>query len=345
MMRSVPWVAGCCGPMLRVMPSVSSSTLHAGVGGLCRDVGQLLALGDGGHRRCSSPSRLARRSSSSPAGMGSTSTMPGHGFTMRASSGKSLRSGIALEVARQVDVAEVRVPDEVDAEHLPRLALVPVGAGVDRRPRRDPAGRRRQVGLQRDADVRRRRVHAGEDLKPGRSPGDALHDLGRALGRRLGRVVLAAAPRRRLPVEGREEPEVRAAERVAALPRPASTHAAVSTRTQMSSPGLMTESTSASPSSVESEAFIASRRSSTGGASGAVSVSAADDNRLTPPALGHVLVLDALLQQHDPLEQRLGPRRAARHVHVDGDDLVDALRHRVASPSTGRRSWRTSPSR
>jgi hypothetical protein len=26
MMRSVPWVAGCWGPMLRVMPSVSSST-------------------------------------------------------------------------------------------------------------------------------------------------------------------------------------------------------------------------------------------------------------------------------------------------------------------------------
>ena len=28
MIRSVPWVAGCCGPMLRVMPSVSSSTLR-----------------------------------------------------------------------------------------------------------------------------------------------------------------------------------------------------------------------------------------------------------------------------------------------------------------------------
>src|SRR5918999_5663666 len=57
-----------------------------------------------------------------------------------------------------------------------------------------------------------------------------------------------------------------------------------------------------------------------------------DDKRLTPPALGHVLVLDALLEQHDALEQGLGPGRAARHVDVHGDELVDALRHRVRVP-------------
>ena len=45
MMRSVPCVAGCCGPMLRVMSSVSSSTLHARVRGLRRDVGELLTVG------------------------------------------------------------------------------------------------------------------------------------------------------------------------------------------------------------------------------------------------------------------------------------------------------------
>ena len=65
--------------------------VDAGVGGLCRDVGQLLAIADDGHDVA--PASGSASSSSSPAGMGSTSTMPGHGFTMRASSGKSLRSG------------------------------------------------------------------------------------------------------------------------------------------------------------------------------------------------------------------------------------------------------------
>src|SRR5215212_9465181 len=60
--------------------------------------------------------------------------------------------------------------------------------------------------------------------------------------------------------------------------------------------------------------------------------SSPDDKRLTSPALAHVLVLDALLEQHDALEQGLGPGRAARHVDVDGDELVDALRHRVGVP-------------
>ena len=93
-MRSVPWVAGCCGPMLRVMPSVSSSTLTRASAAWRGDVGELLAIGDG--RSCRSPPRRRRLvvgSSSSSPGIGSTSTMPGHGFTMRASSGKSLRSG------------------------------------------------------------------------------------------------------------------------------------------------------------------------------------------------------------------------------------------------------------
>src|SRR5919204_4752219 len=38
---------------------------------------------------------------------------------------------------------------------------------------------------------------------------------------------------------------------------------------------------------------------------------------------------DLLLQADDALEQRLGAGRAARHVHVHGDDLVDALEDRV----------------
>src|SRR3546814_20362598 len=97
-------------------------------------------------------------------------------------------------------------------------------------------------------------------------------------------------------------------------------------------------STRASPRCSESTAMTASLRSSVGASTGAssVAVSSANDDRLlvgaAGPAGSHVLVLDPLLEQHDPLEEGLGPRRAARHEHVDGDDLVDALGDRVAVP-------------
>ena len=82
---------------------------------------------------------------------------------------------------------------------------------------------------------------------------------------------------------------------------------------------------------------VARRRS----ASRSHSSAAADDvgvsrrrsaSSLATPARAHVLVLDALLEQDDALEQRLGAGRAARHVDVDGDDLVDALGDRVGVP-------------
>src|SRR4051812_34486127 len=38
-----------------------------------------------------------------------------------------------------------------------------------------------------------------------------------------------------------------------------------------------------------------------------------------------LLALDLLLNLEKPLEQSPGPRRTARHVDVDRDDLVDAL--------------------
>src|SRR3954470_4435172 len=117
-------------------------------------------------------------------------------------------------------------------------------------------------------------------------------------------------------------------------------------RTQRSSSARMWLATMPSPSSSVSSARRAVRCSSTGAASASASgaavgvssagasaaVSSADDNRITLPPGGHVLVLDALLQEDDALEQRLGPRRAPGDVDVDGDDLVDALRDRVAVP-------------
>ena len=73
--------------------------------------------------------RRARVGHASTAGIGSTSTMPGHGLTMRASSGKSLRKRVALELGGQVQVAQVGMAVEADAEHLVAFALVPVRTG------------------------------------------------------------------------------------------------------------------------------------------------------------------------------------------------------------------------
>src|SRR5207247_5517186 len=39
--------------------------------------------------------------------------------------------------------------------------------------------------------------------------------------------------------------------------------------------------------------------------------------------------LDLVLQFEEALDQRLGPRRAARDVDINGNDLVDALEDRV----------------
>src|SRR5205823_6208619 len=113
--------------------------------------------------------------------------------------------------------------------------------------------------------------------------------------------------------------------------------ASARTRTHRS-PLWLCDSTTASPSSVARASRMARWGSSAGvsGASGAASAGGAsgstDDNRFPLPALGHVLVLNALLEEHDPFQQGLGPGRAAGHVHVHRDDLVDALRDRVRVP-------------
>src|SRR3954447_16217863 len=99
------------------------------------------------------------------------------------------------------------------------------------------------------------------------------------------------------------------------------------------SPLRWCEPTMASPSLVVRSSRRAWWRSSTGTVDvSAPALTSADDNRLPSPALRHVLVLDALLQEDDALQQRLGPRRAARHVDVDRDDLVHALGHGVRVP-------------
>src|SRR4051794_1347873 len=101
-------------------------------------------------------------------------------------------------------------------------------------------------------------------------------------------------------------------------------HAERSTRIHRSSPGRMCEPTTVSPRREVMASSTAWRRSSTStSTSGSPSTAAsavasvlvsADDNWLTLPTLGHVLVGDALLEEDDPLQQGLGPRRAPRDV-------------------------------
>ena len=58
----------------------------------------------------------------------------------------------------------------------------------------------------------------------------------------------------------------------------------------------------------------------------------------------HPLLVDLALQLDDAVDQRLGPRRAAGHEHVDRHDLV-ARPGRSSSCRTRRRSWRRRPSK
>src|SRR5438132_524018 len=84
------------------------------------------------------------------------------------------------------------------------------------------------------------------------------------------------------------------------------------------------------PTGSASRASSRTSGSGAGSGIGASGASTSDTDGVASPTSSHVFVLDALLQEHDAFEQRLGARRAARHVDVDGDDLVDALGDRVA---------------
>src|SRR6478672_8116663 len=43
----------------------------------------------------------------------------------------------------------------------------------------------------------------------------------------------------------------------------------------------------------------------------------------------HALLIDLALELNDPVDERLGPRRAAWHEHVNRHDLIHALDDRV----------------
>ena len=132
-----------------------------------------------------------------------------------------LAQRVALELAGQVEVGQVGVALEDDAEHLPRLALVPVGAGVDGHP---GGGRQRrgvvaQVGLEHQADALHRVVEPGQELEAGVATGVAGElFVGRLLGGAVDLQVLLAVhvppERRGHPVDGGQEVEEAEAEAV-----------------------------------------------------------------------------------------------------------------------------------
>jgi hypothetical protein len=172
MMRSVPWVAGCCGPDVEGHALGLELDVETGVGGLGRDVAQLLAVGQDGHDDSSpfvSPSTCVAVS-----GSAFSSVVVGHRLDVddagprlhhAGQQGEVLAQRVPLEVAGQVHVAQVGVPGEADAEHLVGLALVPVGAGEHRHPRVDHEVVVGEIGLERDAHVARVSVSRASSWK------------------------------------------------------------------------------------------------------------------------------------------------------------------------------------
>src|SRR3954467_9958674 len=121
---------------------------------------------------------------------------------------KFLPQRMALEVRRQVEVAQVVVTREGDPEHLVGLALVPVGAGVDRYPAVDHRTVVRDVGLQRDAEVLLEVGDPGEHLHARVTTRNTGTGSVVAFWRRLRRVVLAAPVGTWAPIDGGQKAEV-----------------------------------------------------------------------------------------------------------------------------------------
>src|SRR4051812_27995024 len=110
-------------------------------------------------------------------------------------------------------------------------------------------------------------------------------------------------------------------------------HASRRTRTT-TSPYTPACSTIASPSSA-CRSVSASAACSRSAGTASVATTSANDDRLpcrAAPTFRRVFTHDALLQQHDALYERLGPRRTTRYVDVDRDDRVDTFRDGIRVP-------------
>src|SRR5882672_11417472 len=160
--RSTPCVAGCWGPTLRTISSVWSPPVLARSGTRVRSSGTVPI------RPAPRPRRGARfggfwfaanektpnvgRPSSQGASGGCLLLVlrPRPGLVAAAGELEGSAERVALEVLRQVELHEVGVALEGDAEHLGALPLVPVGTAEDGR----QAGHGRCL---------RRQAHVGDD--------------------------------------------------------------------------------------------------------------------------------------------------------------------------------------
>src|SRR5439155_18822059 len=113
-----------------------------------------------------------------------------------------LAQRVPLELEREVEVTQRGMTVECDAEHLPGLALVPIGARIHRYPRLGARVVLVDIGLEDDALMRTpRRRDDGEELETARGTTDAVRSLLRlGRGRRVARTFVGDG-RRGHPVD------------------------------------------------------------------------------------------------------------------------------------------------
>ena len=175
--RSVPWVAGCCGPEVEDhVAGVELDVRPARRRGAAARAGRPRTAGSVAWcRSCSCrsrprrPPRRPRRASSPSPGIGSTSTRPGHGFTTRDEQREVLAQRVALELRREVEVAQARVAVEARCRTSPSTRA----RASRRRGTRAPTTRREErvsstSTLSVTPQCRLRRLHVREHLEAAR---------------------------------------------------------------------------------------------------------------------------------------------------------------------------------
>src|SRR5437764_7240347 len=122
--RSTPCVAGCCGPTLRTISSVWRPPVLERSGTRVRASGTLPIR--------PLPARCPGSSQRAPGSRLFLVLRPGPGLVPAAGKAERAAQRVSLEVFRQVELHEVGVAVEGDAEHLGALPFVPVGTAEDR---------------------------------------------------------------------------------------------------------------------------------------------------------------------------------------------------------------------
>src|ERR671924_301660 len=158
--RSTPWVAGCCGPTFRVMSWVRSSR-----SALSRRM--MPTPVPSAAWKAAPPLSSSLVTALLPRFLGAR-PWPG----LPGQQGELLAEREALELLRQQQLGQVRVPVEDDPEQLGGLPLVPVGAGPEVVDGRQPAA----VARQDRPDLQVVMVAGGVDVEDHADAGGLLVD-------------------------------------------------------------------------------------------------------------------------------------------------------------------------